>query len=364
MDQITREKSEDKHVKKKAKLEWKPWDCAKPIGEVIKRTGGREKITCHYETFEFHGTRYGLQDTVLLAPEISNQNYYVAIIKDIYVKEKDGLVKLEVQWFYRREDIKIKQVGKWESENSREIFFSFHRDEVFAESVKHKCLVYFVPDDKQISNYSEHPDFIVRKVYDGINSKLRKFSDKGFNVRQKVEINILVENTISRIAHLLDNNNNFQMTKISRRKRSVRKRCVSSKTEIESSGNNAEVNPVSEKLESLPSSDFDRDKKMVELLEALLQHICCASKEKQAGDVEFLSPDNVIVVVFALEEALYDSFGEDTPMYKYKLELLVEKLKNSPVLARRLLRGGLKPEQVINMKGYELSLADFEPNLE
>ncbi|XP_010427116.1 PREDICTED: uncharacterized protein LOC104712020 [Camelina sativa] len=356
MDQITREKSEDKQVKKKAKLEWREWECAKPIGEVIKRTGGKEKKKCHYETFEFHGKRYGLEDTVLLVPEISNQNNYVAIIKDIYVKEIDGLVKLEVQWFYRREDIEIKQVGKWESKDSGEIFFSFYRDEVFAESVKHDCLVYFVPDDKQISNYTEHPDFIVKKVYDSINKKLRKFSDKGFNLHQKAEINILVANTISRIAYLLDNKE-FQMTKISRRKRSVRKRCVS-KTEIESSGNNADE--VSEKVESLPSSDFDRDKKMTELLEALLQHICCASKEKQAGDVDFMSPDNVVVVVFALEQALYDSFGEDIPKYNYKLELLVEQLKNSPVLARRLLRGGLKPEQVIKMKCYELELADFE----
>ncbi|EOA25250.1 hypothetical protein CARUB_v10018565mg, partial [Capsella rubella] len=344
-----REESGDKKGKKKAKLEWRPEDSAKSIGKLVRCTGVGEKMKYHYENFEFHGIRYGLEDTVLLAPEYVNQKNYIAIIKDIFVKEKDGVVMLEVQWFYRREDIEIKHAGKWVSEDSCKIFYSFHCDEVFAESVKRKCLVYFVPDEKEISRALQHSDFIVQKVYDIINKKLRKFSSLSFDVDQKFEIDILVAKTFSRIGDLPDIKKG-KMSKIPRRKRSVRKKCVLN-AEIRDSNNIIEVNMSGYKL---PASDLDRGKSLVELLKALIAHVCCASNEKQVGDPGFMPPDNVTLMVFDLEEALYDSFADDIPKYNSKLELLVEKLKDARVLARRLLNGELKPEQVIKMKGYEL----------
>ncbi|XP_006293314.2 uncharacterized protein LOC17885963 [Capsella rubella] len=199
MKRIKKDETEDKQVNKKENIEWRREICAYSVGKCIKVTGGGENRKCYYETFQFRGTQYSLEDTVLLAPYESKKTNYIALIKDIYVKKKDGFVKILVQWFYRRKDIKIKHAGKCKSGDSEEIFFSFHKDELFAESVRSKCLVYFLPDDKQTSNRTQPPDFIVQKVYDNINNKLRELSDKGFNVHQKFEISTLVAKTISRI---------------------------------------------------------------------------------------------------------------------------------------------------------------------
>ncbi|KAG7627295.1 Bromo adjacent homology (BAH) domain [Arabidopsis thaliana x Arabidopsis arenosa] len=326
------EESKEMQVKKKAKFERRSSDCAKSIGKPIKYTGKGENKKCHYETFEFHGKQYRLKDFVLLCPEDNKQKEYIAIIKDIYSQEKDGLVKMEVQWFYRREDIEEKHFGKWKTENPREIFFSFHCDEVFAESVKYKCLVYFVPDDKQIPNRIHHSGFIVQMVYDNVRKKVRKFSHEGFEEEQKFEIDMLVAKTVSRIGNLVDVEK-VQTTTIPRRKKIVRK-CE-----------RMSPKPISEKLESLPSSALDRDKTLLELLEVVLKNMCCESTGTSRKDV--------VRMVLALEEALYDSFADDIPKYNYKLELLVERLKNSRVLATRLLNGELKPEQAIKMADFE-----------
>ena len=63
------------------------------------------------------------------------------------------------QWFYRPEEAEKKGGGSWQSRDTRELFYSFHRDEVPAESVMHKCVVHFVPIHKQHPNRKQHPGF-------------------------------------------------------------------------------------------------------------------------------------------------------------------------------------------------------------
>lgn len=66
---------EEMPVKKKTNLEWKPEDCAHVIGRMIKFTGGEgEKKKCHYETFEFHGKKYGLVSLFFL--RLTNLNFF------------------------------------------------------------------------------------------------------------------------------------------------------------------------------------------------------------------------------------------------------------------------------------------------
>ncbi|KFK28630.1 hypothetical protein AALP_AA7G024500 [Arabis alpina] len=180
---------------------WKQEDCAQPIGELIRFTGKEEDMKCHYEKFEFHGKQYGLEDSVLLIPEAPTRKLYPAIIKDIYKQGKEGYVYLEVQWFYRPEEAEIKYGESWESRDSRHLFYSFHRDEVFAESVKRKCLIYFVPCEKQIP---KQPGFIVQNVYDNVNKKLWKLTDNDFKEKQKHEIDLLVAKTMSQLGDFLD----------------------------------------------------------------------------------------------------------------------------------------------------------------
>ncbi|CAE6007928.1 unnamed protein product [Arabidopsis arenosa] len=361
--QMKRKKDcEEKHEKKrktnwtkKMELEWRPEDCAQPLGEVSKVTGKGAKKKSHYKTFNFRGSQYGLEDSVLLVPDNPNSKPYGAIIKDIYIPNKEKYVKLAVQWFYRLEDVDKKLVAKWESKDSRNLFYSFHRDEVFAESVKYKCVVHFVPENKQIPNRSEHHGFIVQHVYDFVKKKLRKFTDNVFNVHQKNEIDRLVAKTILRVGDLPDIEKD-EKTKNSRSKRIVQKEYMG-KGKRRSPKAGTVYKSILEDFDLL-TGDSDRDKGLEELLEAVKDE-CRTTKKKQARDSDFYWPDDVVPVVRALEQVLYDSLAEDMSKYNHKLEIMVDELKNSRALARRLLDGELKPEQLIKMESYELMQRGF-----
>ncbi|OAP11408.1 unnamed protein product [Arabidopsis thaliana] len=334
---------EEKHETKEMELAWKPEDCAKPLGEVSKVTGKGKKKKSHFKTFTFRGNQYALEDSVQLVPDDPNSKPYCAIIKDIYIPNKEKYVKLAVHWFYRPEDVDKKHVGKWESKDSRNLFYSFHRDEVFAESVKHKCVVNFVPENKQIPNRREHPCFIVQNVYDFVKKKLRKFTDKNFDVHQKNEIDRLVAKTSLCLGDLPDIEKD-QVTKTSKGKRTVQRKSPKTSTVYKS---------ILEDFDLL-TGDSDRDKRLGELLEAV-KHECRTSKKKGARDDDSYWPDDVVPVVRALEHVFYDSMAEDMSKYHHKLEILVDELKTSRLLARRLLDGELKPEQVVKMTRYELT---------
>lgn len=108
------------------------------------------------------------------------------------------------QWFYRPEEAERKGGGSWQSRDTRELFYSFHRDEVPAESVMHKCLVHFVPINKQLPSRKEHPGFIVQKVYDTVARKLWKLTDTDYEDNKQHEIDLLVQKTLSRLGDLPD----------------------------------------------------------------------------------------------------------------------------------------------------------------
>jgi len=57
----------------------------------------------------------------------------------------NGSLMITGQWFYRPDEAEKKGGGSWKSIDNRELFYSFHHDEVPAESVMHKCVVHFVP---------------------------------------------------------------------------------------------------------------------------------------------------------------------------------------------------------------------------
>ena len=108
------------------------------------------------------------------------------------------------QWFYRPEEAERKGGGNWQSRDTRELFYSFHRDEVPAESVMHKCVVHFVPIHKQLPSRKQHPGFIVQKVYDTVERKLWKLTDKDYEDNKQHEIDLLVQKTMSRLGDLPD----------------------------------------------------------------------------------------------------------------------------------------------------------------
>lgn len=120
------------------------------------------------------------------------------------ITENDGSLSVTGQWFYRPEEADKKGGGNWTASDTRELFYSFHIDDVPAESVMHKCVVHFIPLNKQIPSRKEHPGFIVQKVYDTVAKKLWNLTDKDYEDNKQHEIDLLVKKTVDRIGQLPD----------------------------------------------------------------------------------------------------------------------------------------------------------------
>lgn len=145
------------------------------------------------------------------------------------ITETEGSLSVTGQWFYRPEEADKKGGGSWKASDTRELFYSFHIDDVPAESVMHKCVVHFIPQHKKIPSRKEHPGFIVQKVYDTVAKKLWNLTDKDYEDNKQHEIDLLVKKTIDRIGQLSDiepadapGDNNDQLSN----KRGLRKRPV------------------------------------------------------------------------------------------------------------------------------------------
>ncbi|KAK4742363.1 hypothetical protein SAY87_000364 [Trapa incisa] len=360
---------------------------ARPIGDPVTITGKGRGRKEHYETFEYDGNRYELEDPVLLVPEEKDQKPYVAIIKDI-TQTKGKSLMVTGQWFYRPEEAERKGGGSWQSNDTRELFYSFHRDDVPAESVMHKCVVHFVPKNKQLPIRKQHPGFIVQKVYDTVERKLWKLTDKDYEDSKQHEIDLLVQKTMARLGDLPDiepEEVSHEQEELLKSKRSFRKRNVSpidvqreedvasqqlrAETPGSCPGNASEYTAILAKFNAL-TGDTHRDRCLEKLLQGV-QYICNPEGNKIEGDKcpdvsngsqekdqknskSLIWPDEAVSAVTALEKASHDALSSDSQKYNQKLRQLVFNLKNSAVLARRFLNGELEPSKILNMSPNEL----------
>ncbi|CAH1451410.1 unnamed protein product [Lactuca virosa] len=360
-----------------------PVEDAKPIGDVVRVSGKGKTRRNHYKSFEFDGLSYELEDPVLLVPdpEGPNKKPYVAIIKDI-TETKDGSVMVTGQWFYRPEEAEKKNGGNWLSSDTRELFYSFHRDEVPAESVMHKCVVHFIPANKQIPSRKLHPGFIVQKVYDTIFKRLFKLTDKDYEDNMQHEIDLLVQKTMSRLGDLPDikledhdteedqlkskrllRRKNMNMTPIdvSRDEETTTNRSSGPLSRSETPGsctsNPSEYYNILAKNNAV-TSDHHRDRWLEKLLESV-QYVCSNVSEDKNDKVtgsnsKPLWPVDAVVAVAALEKASHESLSSDYQKYNQKMRQLWFNLKKNAQLARRLLKGELEASKIFNMSPNEL----------
>ncbi|KAF2950507.1 uncharacterized isoform X3 [Oryza sativa Japonica Group] len=366
---------------------------AVPIGEPVKITGRGKKQRKHYTSFEYEGNTFELEDPVLLTPEDSKEKPYVAILKDI--TETEGSLSVTGQWFYRPEEADKKGGGSWKASDTRELFYSFHIDDVPAESVMHKCVVHFIPQHKKIPSRKEHPGFIVQKVYDTVAKKLWNLTDKDYEDNKQHEIDLLVKKTIDRIGQLSDiepadapGDNNDQLSN----KRGLRKRPV---LPIDVSRDDALAGkseqfgkaetPGSDKLKNYATlvkykavtGDQYRDRwldKLVDTIPLTSKESAGAShadpggatksstngssaKEVSSGDNEkSYSPDVIVSIMASLERSTYEALGSDFQKYNQKLRQLLFNIKNSPVLRNRLMNKELDPPVLLTMSPDELKV--------
>ncbi|KAF2560892.1 hypothetical protein F2Q70_00017196 [Brassica cretica] len=204
---------------------------------------------------------------------------------------------------YRPEEAEKKGGGNWQSSDTRELFYSFHRDEVPAESVMHRCVVYFVPAHKQLPKRKVNPGFVVRKVYDTVEKKLWKLTDKDYEDTKQHEIDLLVEKSMSRLGDLPDlepEEVHADLETLLKAKRSSRKVNIPPvdvrkeedaflKPETPGSAISSEYHSILQKFNSL-TGDAHRDKCLAKLLEAV-QNICYTAENKQAADEAKVASD-------------------------------------------------------------------------
>ncbi|KAJ4876215.1 bromo-adjacent homology (BAH) domain-containing protein [Raphanus sativus] len=336
---------------------------AKPVGEPVKVTGKGRRRRTHYGQFEQGGHRYKLEDSVLLYPEHNSEKPYVAIIKDI-TQKIEGRMMILGQWFYRQEEAKKKDGGNWETYDTRELFYSFHRDEFPAESVMHRCVVYFIPAHKQLPKRKKNPGFFVRKVYDTDNKKLWEFTDKVYEVAKQHEIDLLVEKSMLRLGDLPDLETEEDLEKANRSSRKENIPSVYVRKEED------EYHSILRKFNSL-TNDAHRNNCLAKLLKAV-HNICInAGDEANVGSAEshlqqadengspsknesFLWPNAAVPRVCALEMALHVSLASDYSKYNQRIRALAFNLKNTALLAKRLLNGELEPAKILKMSPIEL----------
>ncbi|KAE8732314.1 hypothetical protein F3Y22_tig00002237pilonHSYRG01639 [Hibiscus syriacus] len=325
---------------------------AKPIGEVLRVSGKGRVRRSHYGGFEFDGVRYDL--------DIS--------------QTKNGSIMVTGQWFYRPEEAERKGGGSWPLHDTRELFYSFHHDEVPAESVMHKCVVHFVPTHKQLPNRKQHPGFIVQKVYDTVEHKLWDLTDKDYEDSKQHEIDLLVQKTLSRLGELADIEIDAAGAVVDQEEQSDQN--LKAETPGSCTSNATEYYTILSKSNMITGETL-RDKWMVRLLQGV--HYMCSprglerqrdskssgtangSQEKSSNrGKSFTWPDAAVTAVTALEKASHEALSSDFQKYNQKLRQLEFNLKveNNPLLARRLLNGELEPSTILNMSPNELKMTD------
>ncbi|KAH7662999.1 BAH domain proteins protein [Dioscorea alata] len=381
---------------------------AKPIGDPVRVSGKGRKKKNHYTSFEYDGNVFQLEDSVLLSPEDKGQKPYVAIIKDI-TQDVDGNMMVTGQWFYRPEEAEKKGGGSWQTRDTRELFYSFHFDDVPAESVMHKCVVHFIPLHKQLPLRSQFPGFIVQRVYDAVQKRLWKLTDKDYEDTKQNEIDVLVQKTRDRMGELPDIETTEETSaqqdeqpnlksKWNLRRKSIHpidvsRDDISTKSEqslkAETPGSCtsdvSEYHAILAKRKALTGDPY-RDKWLEKLLQGI--KLVCNSKDDagavdrqksdgdhgkpkvtsndgvvpsapggtpkiSALDAESL-PDAAIEAVTTLEKVSYEALGSDFQKYNQKMRKLDFNLKNNALLARRLLNKELEPSVIINMSPNEL----------
>ncbi|XP_038971303.1 uncharacterized protein LOC103698541 [Phoenix dactylifera] len=372
-----------------------PLEDAKPKGPVLRVSGKGRRKKRHYRSFEYDGNTFELEDPVLLTPEDKRQKPYVAIIKDI-TQDVDGSMMVTGQWFYRPEEAEKRTGGSWEARDTRELFYSFHLDDVPAESVMHKCIVHFVPLNKKLPLRSEHPGFIVQKVYDTVERKLWKLTDKDYEDSKQHAIDLLVQKTVKRLGDLPDiepedapaDDADHSMSKRNLGKKRMHPIDVSRTddapprsdypTRSDTPGSCTQYRAILAKFKALTGDSY-RDKwldKLLQGIKAACSKVDASAEDERTGNGvsnhnttgsntedaavgsnssgRICWPDDAVPAITALERATHETLASDFQKYNQKMRQLDFNLKNNVMLARRLLNNELDPVVILNMSPKEL----------
>ncbi|TVT97598.1 hypothetical protein EJB05_57137, partial [Eragrostis curvula] len=389
---------------------------AAPIGKPVMVTGRGKKKTKHYKSFQYNCLTFGLEDSVMISPAEASERPYVAILKDI--TETEGSLSVTGQWFYRPHEVDTGGGKFCVAHDTRELYYSFHIDDVPAESVKHKCVVHFIPQNKQIPHRKKHPGFIVQKVYGAVEKKLWDFTDKEHEEDRQQEIDLLLKKTLDRLGELPDvepeimpgdrtdqltdklsmnntdviptdarnlgNSTNQFSDKLSPHNKDVNLTDVTRKPPV---GKPENIVARAEILESAKPRNYailarykaltgeeHRDKWLDKLLECIpltwskaarVPHAdpgtaakssshCPPAKIGSHDNEKLYILDDVIPMIVSIERSAHEALGTDFKKYNQKMRHLSINIKNSSKLCRRLMGKELDPPDLLTMSPDEL----------
>ncbi|XP_048547560.1 uncharacterized protein LOC125543820 isoform X1 [Triticum urartu] len=326
---------------------------AVPLGNPVEVPGEGK----HYYSFEYEGNIYKLEDSAMFSPDLETDKPYVGIIKGII--EIDGSLSISAQWFYRPEE------AEKEGGDPRELFYSFHIDEVPAESVMHMCVVHFIPEHKQVPSKKEHPGFIVQQVYDHREEKMYKITDKDYEDDKQHQIDLLIMKTIDRIGRLPDRDpedipgdNTDKLSRRGLRKRPLKPKDVPRDTSTGISEQfRKEDTPVNDNLkyfailvryEVITGNQY-RDWWLDKFVDTIL-----ALPHSRNDNENSYAPNEVVPIVASLERSTFEALHADYHKYNQKMRTLLFNIKKSSVLCKRLMDKALDPPVLLTMTPDEL----------
>jgi len=139
--------------------------------------------------FSKDGRKISIGDCALF--QAGNAPPFIGIIRCL-TSDKEGHVKLSVNWLYRPADVKLVK-GVLLDAAPNEVFYSFHKDEISAASLLHPCKVAFLR--KGVELPSGTSSFVCRRVYDTTNRCLWWLTDQDYTDEHQEEVNKLLDKT-------------------------------------------------------------------------------------------------------------------------------------------------------------------------
>lgn len=121
------------------------------------------------------GRKISVGDCALFKPS-EDRPPYIGIIRCL-TTGKENKLKLGVSWLYRSIEVKLSK-GAALKAAPNEIFYTFHKDEIDAESLLHPCKVAFLPKGAELP--SGISSFVCRRVYDIANKCLWWLNDQDY----------------------------------------------------------------------------------------------------------------------------------------------------------------------------------------
>uniref|UniRef100_A0A1J3CLT0 Uncharacterized protein n=1 Tax=Noccaea caerulescens TaxID=107243 RepID=A0A1J3CLT0_NOCCA len=159
---------------------------------TVEALGSSSLSLSSSSSFSKDGRRISVGDCALFKPP-QDCPPFIGLIR-LVIPEKEGKLKLRVNWLYRPAELKLGKGILLEAQPN-EVFYSFHEDEIPAASLLHQCKVTFLPRGVELP--SGVSSFVCWRVYDVMNDCIWWLTDQDYTDERQQEVDRLLCKTHS-----------------------------------------------------------------------------------------------------------------------------------------------------------------------